>query len=214
MPLLCSDAMLHQHPSCLRGILPRIASQPDSHFICHGIVLFSYAHVRLYVRVYAPAHVACARLGRYGSVDLHMHIMATASVSATAAAAASGVTLDDCLKQFVISEQLSETDMWRCPNCKEEKQADKKMEIWSLPRILVVQLKRFSYNRYFRDKLTTVVDYPLENLDMSQYVLHPVGSGSVKDSGHVAMSYGLSFIWDACRGLLRGCNLFLPSSAT
>jgi ubiquitin carboxyl-terminal hydrolase 4/11/15 len=30
-----------------------------------------------------------------------------------------------------------------------------------LPKILVVHLKRFSYNRYWRDKLDTVVEFPV-----------------------------------------------------
>lgn len=59
----------------------------------------------------------------------------------------------------------------RCSVCKEDRQADKKLEIWKLPEILIIHLKRFSYNSYFRDKLSTEVDFPLEGLDLSDYVL-------------------------------------------
>lgn len=48
-----------------------------------------------------------------------------------------------------------------CPNCKKHQQATKKFDLWSLPKILVVHLKRFSYNRYWRDKLDTVVEFPV-----------------------------------------------------
>jgi len=48
-----------------------------------------------------------------------------------------------------------------CPTCKKHQQATKKFDLWSLPRILVVHLKRFSYNRCWRDKLDTVVDFPI-----------------------------------------------------
>lgn len=48
-----------------------------------------------------------------------------------------------------------------CPNCKKHQQATKKFDLWSLPRILVVHLKRFSYSRYWRDKLDTVVEFPI-----------------------------------------------------
>lgn len=48
-----------------------------------------------------------------------------------------------------------------CPTCKKHQQATKKFDLWSLPRILVVHLKRFSYNRCWRDKLDTVVDFPV-----------------------------------------------------
>jgi ubiquitin C-terminal hydrolase len=36
-------------------------------------------------------------------------------------------------------------------------QADKKLDLWSLPEVLVVHLKRFSYTRWNRDKLDTQV---------------------------------------------------------
>lgn len=48
-----------------------------------------------------------------------------------------------------------------CPNCKKHQQATKKFDLWSLPKILVVHLKRFSYSRYWRDKLDTVVEFPV-----------------------------------------------------
>lgn len=49
-----------------------------------------------------------------------------------------------------------------CPNCKEHQQATKKLDLWSLPPVLVVHLKRFSYSRYMRDKLDTLVDFPIK----------------------------------------------------
>lgn len=48
-----------------------------------------------------------------------------------------------------------------CPNCKQHQQATKKLDLWSLPPVLVVHLKRFSYSRYMRDKLDSLVDFPL-----------------------------------------------------
>ena len=51
------------------------------------------------------------------------------------------------------------------------------MELWSLPEVLPLHLKRFSYSRYFRDKLETHVSFPLEGLDMSKYVLKPPAAG-------------------------------------
>lgn len=34
-----------------------------------------------------------------------------------------------------------------------------------------MHLKRFSYTSYYRDKLTTLVDFPLSGLDLSEHVL-------------------------------------------
>ena len=36
------------------------------------------------------------------------------------------------------------------------------MTLWKLPEVLVVHLKRFSYSRYWRDKLDTYVEFPIE----------------------------------------------------
>lgn len=54
-------------------------------------------------------------------------------------------------------------------------QADKKLDLWFLPELLVVHLKRFSYSRYSRNKLETHVDFPLTGLDLSAHVLVPPG---------------------------------------
>lgn len=59
-----------------------------------------------------------------------------------------------------------------CPTCKEHRQATKKLDLWRLPDILVVHLKRFSYSRYLKNKLDTFVNFQLSNLDLSQYVMH------------------------------------------
>jgi ubiquitin carboxyl-terminal hydrolase 4/11/15 len=47
----------------------------------------------------------------------------------------------------------------------------KKFDLWSVPQILVVHLKRFMYSKWSREKLSSVVDFPLEELDLSQFVL-------------------------------------------
>lgn len=57
-----------------------------------------------------------------------------------------------------------------CPKCKEHRQASKKLDLWKLPEILVVHLKRFSYSRYMKNKLDTFVNFPIRNLDLSKYV--------------------------------------------
>lgn len=65
------------------------------------------------------------------------------------------------LFSFVSALNLCIFECRYCPTCKKHQQATKKFDLWSLPRILVVHLKRFSYNRCWRDKLDTVVDFPI-----------------------------------------------------
>jgi hypothetical protein len=51
--------------------------------------------------------------------------------------------------------------------CKEHRQAYKKMELWRLPDVLVIHLKRFSYNAYSRDKIDTAITFPITYLPPS-----------------------------------------------
>ncbi|KAI8963906.1 UCH-domain-containing protein [Daldinia sp. FL1419] len=82
-----------------------------------------------------------------------------------------GITLEACLDEFEREEILSEQDMWYCPRCKEHRRASKKFDLWKTPDILVIHLKRFSSSGFRRDKLEVLVEFPLENLDITSRVL-------------------------------------------
>ncbi|CAL9099304.1 unnamed protein product [Musa acuminata var. zebrina] len=82
------------------------------------------------------------------------------------------ITLYSCLEAFLKEEPLGPDDMWYCPSCKEHRQATKKLDLWRLPEILVVHLKRFSYSRFMKNKLDTFVNFSVHNLDLSKYVTH------------------------------------------
>ncbi|BAT07594.1 Os09g0343900 [Oryza sativa Japonica Group] len=43
-----------------------------------------------------------------------------------------------------------------CPCCKKHQQAMKKLDLWRLPEVLVIHLKRFSYTQFTRNKLETI----------------------------------------------------------
>ncbi|XP_064523762.1 ubiquitin carboxyl-terminal hydrolase 4 isoform X1 [Pseudopipra pipra] len=100
------------------------------------------------------------------------------------------VALRDCIELFTTMETLGEHDPWYCPNCKKHQQATKKFDLWSLPKILVVHLKRFSYSRYWRDKLDTVVEFPIRGLNMSEFVCDPRAGSYVYDLIAVSNHYG------------------------
>lgn len=78
-----------------------------------------------------------------------------------------GVTLDECFNETSKSEVLSEENAWYCSRCKELRRASKILEIWTVPDILVVHLKRFSSGSRLRDKIEVLVDFPVEGLDLS-----------------------------------------------
>ncbi|KAL0215297.1 hypothetical protein P9112_007481 [Eukaryota sp. TZLM1-RC] len=80
------------------------------------------------------------------------------------------VSIYDCFDLFSKAETLDEQNEWYCPQCKEHKKADKKMDIYHAPDLLVVTLKRFKYDSFFRNKIDEEVDFPVRGLDLSKYV--------------------------------------------
>ncbi|XP_059893816.1 ubiquitin carboxyl-terminal hydrolase 15-like isoform X4 [Gadus macrocephalus] len=98
--------------------------------------------------------------------------------------------LKDCIELFTTKEKLGAEDPWYCPACKQHQQATKKLDLWSLPPVLVVHLKRFSYSRYMRDKLDSLVDFPLSDLDMSEFLINPNAGPCRYDLIAVSNHYG------------------------
>ena len=88
------------------------------------------------------------------------------------------VDLTECLKLYTSQEKLGVDDAWYCPQCKEHQQATKKFDLWMLPEILIISLKRFSYNRYWRDKIDVPVQFPVQVIIRSIYLTMLLSSPS------------------------------------
>ncbi|XP_053615407.1 ubiquitin carboxyl-terminal hydrolase 8 isoform X2 [Plodia interpunctella] len=83
-------------------------------------------------------------------------------------------SLSDCLKLYLNGETIPG---WNCPNCKEKRDAVKKLDISRLPPVLVIHFKRFyvdpkDYMCNTYRKKQTYIDFPLDELDMRQFSLH------------------------------------------
>jgi len=87
------------------------------------------------------------------------------------------LSLQDCLDNFQRPEHLGDQDMVYCRTCKEHVEATKTLQVWSLPRVLVIQLKRFKYTTYSRSKIECEVNFPLDGLDLSDYVTGAMPTG-------------------------------------
>ena len=57
------------------------------------------------------------------------------------------VSIDDCFEEFKRPEILDADNMWYCNKCKDHVQATKKIEIYKVPPIMVVSLKRFKQEK-------------------------------------------------------------------
>ncbi|CAL8302586.1 unnamed protein product [Merluccius merluccius] len=82
-----------------------------------------------------------------------------------------GCSLDECFQLYTKEEQLAPDDAWRCPHCRQLQQGVVKMSLWTLPDILILHLKRFRQVAERRNKLTTLVSFPLTGLDMAPHVV-------------------------------------------
>ncbi|KAJ1095855.1 hypothetical protein NDU88_001005 [Pleurodeles waltl] len=83
------------------------------------------------------------------------------------------VKLKECIDLFTTVETLEEENPWYCPTCKKHQLATKKLDLWSLPEVLIIHLKRFAYTKFSREKLDTLVEFPIRDLDFSEFIIKP-----------------------------------------
>ncbi len=71
---------------------------------------------------------------------------------------------------FQDGEALDSSNTWICTSCGCQVEATKKLPLYQLSEIFVVQLKRFKFTAAGAEKLTTPVDFPLEGWDLTTHV--------------------------------------------
>ena len=76
------------------------------------------------------------------------------------------ISIEKCFNEFSKEEKLDHDNLWNCPNCNKSLQANKKIELYNLPKILIIHLKRFNNNR----KINSLIDFPLKDLDLNKYI--------------------------------------------
>ncbi|CAF4390344.1 unnamed protein product, partial [Rotaria sordida] len=90
------------------------------------------------------------------------------------------VTLFDWFNYFTKKKVLPKSDLWKCPQCNALKKATKKIDLWLLPKVLIIKLKDVNYIRYFRDDIDLFIDCLIQDLDLSQFVLNPAEKAKAK----------------------------------
>ncbi|XP_070548415.1 ubiquitin carboxyl-terminal hydrolase 2-like [Ptychodera flava] len=78
------------------------------------------------------------------------------------------VSLNQCFKVFTKEEILDGDEKPTCSRCQDKRKCIKKLSIEKFPSILVLHLKRFSATKY-RAKLTSMVDFPSDNLNLHEF---------------------------------------------
>ena len=100
------------------------------------------------------------------------------------------ITLGDCINNFCRQEKLEPGNEWYCPKCKKHTLATKKMELYYLPKILIICFKRFMRESYRWRKNEQLVDFPINNLNMGDYMIGPDKDHSKYNLFAVSQHYG------------------------
>jgi hypothetical protein len=82
------------------------------------------------------------------------------------------VTLRDCFVFLAQPEVLDEKNKWECPRCGQSVCATKKVDVWKVPDVLIIQLKRFVRSGHVAKKLERTVEFP-ERMNFREFIVGP-----------------------------------------
>jgi len=78
-------------------------------------------------------------------------------------------TLQDCFRHYTKEEAITGENAWYNEKTGKKEDISKMIRFWNFPDILVIALKRFSVDG--TRKIQTNIDIPLDDLDLSEYVI-------------------------------------------
>ena len=79
-------------------------------------------------------------------------------------------TLYDCFSHYCEGERMEGDNAWFNDTTKQYQSVQKRIMYWSLPNIMIIDLKRVQYTERGPVKVTIPVEIPLHNLDLSAFV--------------------------------------------
>jgi len=137
-------------------------------------------------------------------------------------------TIYDCFDLFVKPECMSGENAWFNEKTGQKEDIQKSIAFWNLPNILVITLKRFSPDG--TQKINNVIQFPVENLDLSKYVkgYNPTSyvydlfgvcnhMGGVSGGHYTAFVKNVAGQWihfnDSCVELVTDANLLISPMA-
>lgn len=127
------------------------------------------------------SHLICPKCS-YESVKFDVYSTISLPVPLSRRSSSSTIALSDCLEEYTSSEQLDDQNAWFCPKCKDHVCAKKLITLWSTPDILILHLKRFTFEKkktgIVRSKIDDCVVFPVNGLDMSPYTIGPTSGAA------------------------------------
>jgi ubiquitin C-terminal hydrolase len=91
----------------------------------------------------------------------------------------------DCLDDFTKEETVDKHNMIKCEFCGRLNKSTKQTKLCKLPKILIIQLKRFRVNNYgvINQKINTMIEYPI-NLEINNNNYKLYGVNNHHNIGH------------------------------
>ncbi|TMW63762.1 hypothetical protein Poli38472_002703 [Pythium oligandrum] len=185
--------------SAMGTFLPKDSSRILQHFSKQSVVVLDWKDFRTYSlreqhsRDYMPEGMLteCDENGTLREQGAPPEVLSNST------------SLSQCLDALFQDEAIPLDDHWMCERCGQQRAGTRRSDVWKLPDLVMVQLKRFQYQENgYRQKVRTVVDFPLRGLDFSRWV----GASSPTASSHDPDSYvyDLYGVVNHVGGLARG----------
>eukprot|EP00927_Polykrikos_kofoidii_P006891 TRINITY_DN12806_c0_g1_i1.p1 TRINITY_DN12806_c0_g1~~TRINITY_DN12806_c0_g1_i1.p1 ORF type:complete len:533 (-),score=107.48 TRINITY_DN12806_c0_g1_i1:250-1848(-) len=113
-------------------------------------------------------------------------------------------SVSDALETYLEEETLTGSEQWYCERCRQKVDATKKIDLWKLPPVLVLQLKRFEFDAAAKGFVKTEnrLMMKLSLLDLQEYCSSTQRDGAVYDVVCVANhsgQYGNGHYTASCR---------------
>jgi ubiquitin carboxyl-terminal hydrolase 2/21 len=83
-------------------------------------------------------------------------------------------TINDCIDHFYKEERFDIKNKKDCDMCGIKNRSIKNSKLWKTPKVLIIQFKRFLYNKLglITQKITNNINYPICDFDIKDYI-HP-----------------------------------------
>ena len=85
----------------------------------------------------------------------------------------STLTIEGLMKRFIKEEELDDENKYRCPHCKTEVNAKREINIYKVPKYLILHMKKLKsgWSRYSGSD-SLMVEFPVTNLDLTNLVVN------------------------------------------
>ncbi|VDM94975.1 unnamed protein product [Thelazia callipaeda] len=100
--------------------------------------------------------------------DISLDVAQEVLLSSDAAFNSPDMTLEDCLRRYIMPEHLGSNAKTRCARCETYEESTKQLTLKTLPMVACFHLKRFEHNHNDRKKMDTVIKYP-QFIDMTPF---------------------------------------------